>query len=176
MNIAQAVAPLKAQAIEAAAQYAVAYVERLMVRLEEAGWDLEIAAPTPRTNIGKAAYIQAKNKRNTMLSFTKEAGDRLICRRMGEPNIRVRNGEAITRFIEQTKQAAAAEFDAFVAKLNTKIGAHDDAILIEGANVWAHSILKVTKGQEIQKWKTQQILNISKLGNVFNQWPTRLVK
>lgn len=30
--------------------------------------------------------------------------------------------------------------------------------------------------EEIERWKTRQILNVSKLGKVFNQFPTRLLK
>jgi hypothetical protein len=31
----------------------------------------------------------------------------------------------------------------------------------------------VTKGGTVERWKTQQIVNVSRLGKLFNQWPTR---
>ena len=82
----------------------------------------------------------------------------------------------IDRFVAARKEQAAAEYDAFIAKLVKKIGPVVTAEL-DGNHVWSHSILTVVlKSGEQQRWKTQQITNISKYGKHFNQWPSRKMK
>ncbi|MNE44768.1 hypothetical protein D3C80_1390130 [compost metagenome] len=84
------------------------------------------------------------------------------------------NGCAL--FVKQAQENASAQYDAFIAKLEAKIGEVTAAIL-SGEHVWGHSILTVTKADgTTEKWKTQMIVNVSVLGNLFNQWPTRKVK
>ena len=83
--------------------------------------------------------------------------------------------EEIARFIKNSKEEAAAQYDAFVAKLIRKIGVVETAELT-GNHVWSYSYLNVTKADGTKEsWKTQMIVNVSKLGKLFNQWPTRKV-
>jgi hypothetical protein len=82
----------------------------------------------------------------------------------------------VRRFIKQRMEWAAADYDAFVIKLVKKIGEVKKAEL-HGNHVWGYSTLIVTiPDGEVQAWKTQQIVNHSKLGKPFNQWPTRRMK
>jgi len=85
----------------------------------------------------------------------------------------------VERFVERAQAQAAVEYDAFVCKLVNKVGAVVDAELI-GDHVWSYSVLRVTKREGVEtfveRWKTQQIWNVSVLGNHFPQWPTRLMK
>jgi hypothetical protein len=68
------------------------------------------------------------------------------------------------------------QYTAFIQKLEGKVGAHTAAAL-DGSHVWGFSILTVTKADgTVEKWKTEQIINVSVLGKVFNQWPSRKVK
>lgn len=84
--------------------------------------------------------------------------------------------ERVARYVKTAREDAAAQYEAFVAKLTVKIGAVETATLA-GRGVWSHSILTVTKSDGAREnWKTQMILNVSGLGKVFNQWPTRKVK
>lgn len=79
-------------------------------------------------------------------------------------------------YIGRAVEMAAFEYDMFVWKLNEKIGAHKAASL-EGSHVWAESTLTITKDDDSEeKWKTKSIINYSKYGNPFNQYPTRLIK
>lgn len=84
------------------------------------------------------------------------------------------NNEMIERFIDEVKEATGGSFDAYVAKLVAKVGDCDSAS-VEGY-LWQYSILTVTKGETVERWKTQQIVNVSCLGKAFNQWPTRKMK
>ena len=79
------------------------------------------------------------------------------------------------RFVQSAMEMAAAQYDAFVDQAGGKIGKCDAASLA-GSHVWGHSILTVAKGETVERWKTQQIVNQSVLGTVFNQWPTRKLK
>ncbi len=64
----------------------------------------------------------------------------------------------------------------FICKLVAKVGEVTEAS-IAGNHIWGESYLTVTTiAGAKQTWKTQQIVNVSVLGNYFNQWPTRLMK
>lgn len=61
-------------------------------------------------------------------------------------------------------------------KLEMKIGEHLTATL-EGNHVWGDSFITVEKANgENERWRTHTILNVSKLGLYFNQFPTRKIK
>lgn len=84
--------------------------------------------------------------------------------------------ELVEKFIQAAKADAAAQYEAFVAKLQQKIGEVKNATL-KGNHVWSYSILTVEKPDgTVEHWKTQMIINVSKLGKMFNQFPTRKVK
>ena len=79
----------------------------------------------------------------------------------------------VKKFIEQSIKDAEAQYDAFVIKLTEKIGVVNAAVL-DGNHVWSESVLTVTlPTSEEQKWHTKQIINFSKLGKLFFQWPSR---
>ena len=168
--IAEAIAPQKNEACERAA----ASVRARLIAIAESlvGSDLNVAAPMPNGNMSRKDYLQAR-------SFYSLA--RQVClivregRMMREPVMAVAvNLDGINRAANDAYEATAASFDAYVAKLISKVGDCDEAI-VDGS-LWNHSILTVAKGAAIERWKTQQIINVSVLGNLFNQWPTRLVK
>lgn len=80
------------------------------------------------------------------------------------------------QFAEKEAKAAGDSYDAWVYKLVQKIGKP-----VTGANVsgdpWSGSTITVTTNDgEQQRWKTQMIINTSKLGKQFNQFPTRRMK
>jgi hypothetical protein len=80
------------------------------------------------------------------------------------------------KFVQEARENAAFQYEAYVAKLNKKIGPAKSASLT-GNHVWGYSFLTVvTESGETQIWKTQMIVNVSKLGKLFNQFPTRKVK
>lgn len=171
--IEQAVAPLKDAAVDRARTEATKLIERLLKKLAENGWDLNLVAPVPRSSLSRQDYIRARSTRDLYQSITTHTQ---TSRRPSEPDIRARSADAESRFIQESVKDAAFQYDLFVAKLVKKIGAVQSARL-QGDHVWGHSILTVVldKG-EVQRWKTQQIVNVSSLGKLFNQWPTRKVR
>jgi hypothetical protein len=156
--IEQAVSHLKAAAQDRAEQYARKVVADVLADLAVKG-GLNEAAPVPRAwqapTATVAEYKAAQRKRDLYKRMLTEAGQ--------------------AHFITDARENAAAQYDAFVAKLNSKIGPVTSASL-QGDHVWGYSNLTVvTASGETQVWRTQQILNVSKLGTVFNQYPTRRV-
>lgn len=173
-----AVAPLRNDAIERAEQDALAYVERARADLEENGWDINKAAPYPMKAFGYTVdRYMAVFKYNNYHALTEQDPKLHYQSSNGRTPVFVVMPQAkIDRFVAARKEQAAAEYDAFVAKLVKKIGPVVTAEL-DGNHVWSHSILTVIlKGGEQQRWKTQQITNISKYGKHFNQWPSRKMK
>jgi len=166
--------PLKTAAVARATEEAEAIVERAKADLEKAGWNLSVLAPYPSGNMSRAAYQKARSKYGFFNRLTKNVSTGYS--RPGQPQIVEMSEEGVARFIQDNKDAAAAQYDAFIVKLTGKVGEVVKAELA-GNLVWSHSVLTVTKADgTIQKWKTQTILNQSVYGLVFNQYPTRLMK
>lgn len=186
--IRTAVEPQKADAQDRAEKYARETIEWVLARLEEHGWDLTKAAPYPSSNMRRAEYVRQKNTHNFFKSLTADGptpeGEK-PWHYSGKPCMVQRSPEAEAKFIAQARIDAAIQYEAFVAKLVAKIGDCISAKL-DGSHVWGFSILTVEKLERLgdgcqpinvrERWKTQQILNVSCLGKVFNQWPTRKLK
>ena len=172
-KIEAAVAHLRSEAIARAEKETQTLVDRMIQDLVAVDMDLDKAAPYPKANIDKAAYQQAMTRRSMFLNIARSVKH---TRRPSDPfTVEVTN-EAINRVLTQAAENAAAEYDAFVAKLIGKIGEVSEAELF-GNHVWGNSMLHVTKLDGTKEcWKTQMIINISKLGKLFNQFPTRKVK
>lgn len=172
-HVAQAVAHLKQAAQDAAEQAAHKAIEYGYHELEAHGWDLDAAAPLPNGFVGRAVYKQMQAKRDFLSSITTWTKPVI---RHGEPNIRKPSDMGVTNRLFQARELAGASYDAFVSKLEAKIGEHDACeLLVEGS--WGFSVLLVTLPcGTLQRWKTQMIVNCSSLGKLFNQWPTRLMK
>lgn len=174
MTIAEVVEPLRSRSVARAEQFARSYVNGLMVELEYAGGDAQVAAPYPSSSRStRNEYIAGVTKYKMVRRLTRPVGPQTY--RPSDPDIRTPDEGNIEAFVKEAREEADAQYSAFIAKLEAKVGAHSDAKLI-GDHVWGHSILTVDTPSGRQNWKTQQIINVSKLGKVFNQWPTREVK
>lgn len=171
-----AVMPLKEAALERAATEAAAVIGRVKAKLEEAGWNRDAVAPYPKSwNVSREEFHKNLGKYRLFCALTKLANSK-TCRRPNEPCIVEMSEEGIARFIKDAKENAATAYDLYVAKLVHKIGETTEAKL-EGNHVWGKSYLHVvTAAGSKECWKTQTIINVSKLGKLFNQFPTRKVK
>jgi len=126
--------------------------------------------------MGNREWKMQKARRDRFLSLvdSKSVYDRSM--QGGYREIYTRNEEKIAEFVSKAVEAAGAQYTAFIAKLEDKVGAHTAATL-EGSHVWGYSFLTVTKADgAVEVWKTQQITNVSVHGLLFNQWPSRKVK
>lgn len=173
-TIKEAVSPLKQAAEDRARSAITALIETTLADFAAAGNDLNAFAPYPNSGIGRKEYMIRLQRRKFVESITSSFKSSL---RFGEPYIRVPSTEGCERVINNTIEAAVAAYDAYVAKLESKIGAVTEANLSTIGGVWYDSKLTVVKlDNTTETWSTKCILNTSSLGKVFNQWPTRLLK
>jgi hypothetical protein len=169
--IEAAVSPLKEDAVKRAAQEAQKLVDHLTRRLAECENNADVLAPRPAYN--DSSYKEKSARRTLLNSLTVSLKGVLS---YNEPDIRAMDDKRISYFIDQAKLDAAAQYDAFVAKLCKKIW-HCESAELDGNHVWGYSILTVTYNSgTVERFKTQMIVNVSKHGKLFNQWPTRKVK
>lgn len=167
-----AIAPQKDAAVAHAMEFTR---ERLVewVKQFPVGSDLKDLAPYPNSfKMGRQEYIKAQARRSLamrVLTFAERGympHAPYIVTGVSE--------EGIERLCNEAGDEAAASFDAYVAKLTSKVGQCDQAG-VEGA-LWQRSRLSVRKGPVVEQWITQQIVNFSVYGKAFNQWPTRKCK
>jgi hypothetical protein len=171
--IAVAVAPLRADAMDAAETYAKKTVATVEKALEGCQWDRQDYAPYPRsTGMSRYDYQHAVSKYRLVAQLTVGY---LSSRSPKDADPCFISPEAVAKFIAECRADAAAQYDKFVAKLVSKIGDCDSATL-SGNHVWSFSELHVVKGATRETWRTQQITNCSVLGKYFPQWPSRQVK
>lgn len=187
MNLVeQAIAEIREQTVEHIVNQAQIQVNRILRTLEEANWDLEVVYPYPKSYGPNAVHDRKKYKsmldiHNFALRLTKtDKVKHPYCRKMNDPDYRVRNEDGIKHYMNTVREAADASFKSFVFKLTEKIGL-ENVVSVELDPIykwlWDYSILHVTRNDGAkEKWKTQIIVKTSCLGTVFNQWPTRKVK
>lgn len=178
--IGAAVQPLRAVAMDRAEKNARERIEADLKKLaEEFGGDAQKMAPYPNSlRTTREAYKAGVRFYHYIRSITKAApSEGYVSRRMGDPEMVVPNPERIEKAIADSRDMAAGQYDAFVAKLINKAGEHVTATL-EGDHVWGESFLTVTFAGDkpAEVWKTRQIWNVSKLGLHFPQWPSRKVR
>lgn len=185
--ITAAVMPLKTEAMERAKKVAQDFISQTMMDLEVHGWDLNKVAPYPASTLRRPAYMKAKRTRAIYESLTTRvamADDKPWYNPSRDPNIRAKDEAKCAQFISEAEADAGVQYMAFIGKLQSKVGPDVVEATLQGSHVWGYSTLTVKIIQEIdgafshrtERWRTHQIVNISKLGKVFNQWPTRKVK
>jgi len=134
------------------------YDERKQYLHDQGG--LEAVAPEPSIEMSREAYMQAKEEREFFKQFV------VLTRE---------------RYVENAGKAAHDDYMAWVNKMAAKIGKKvvEASMKIESwkktiRNPWMESTLVVTtEDGETQKWHTQMIINHSKYGKPFNQFPSR---
>lgn len=163
----QAVLPLKKMAMDRAEEGFREAVRSGMIRAEAKGFDLEKIAPYPEP-YDRDAHQAACLERSYYLSicdFVSKSGNHIV---LSPAKVEIE--------VDKARRSAAAQFEAYAAKLNAKINDKVHTAELAG-NPWFGSHLTVvTENKGTQVWHTQMILNVSKLGKLFNQFPTRLKK
>lgn len=173
--IEAAVAPIKTDALDRAEQDTREYLAGLIADLVTNDMNLTITAPRPRSTMERGAYQAASAKLSIFHQIT-ETISQASPREPNAPTIVKVRMDGIEKLVSKAREEAGVQYDAFVAKLVQKVGPVVSATL-NGNHVWGYSTLTVEKADgTVENWKTQQIVNVSKLGNLFNQWPTRKVK
>jgi len=171
--VGAAIWPLKLQAVQAAAKRARETIETMAEALKAAEWKIDAVAPRPDyrdANYRSKSMTRAHYESIFSVAYPRDYHSK-------EPAIASRNGKLEVKYISDAEKDAAYQYDLFVMKLVAKIGPDAVSATLQGDHVWSYSVLTVTmKDETVQRWKTQQITNCSKLGLWFPQWPSRLMK
>ena len=194
--ISKAVEPQRRAAVQKARDDAQKVVDKIHSHLAEHDWDLNQAAPRPHWRDQTSYQGQnALRKHQLYQSVTTHDGERndklgyadrnkhQFVKAVGSIKIHhpekgkvdrvIDNGK---KYVDEAESQAHAGYDAFIHKLHDKVGPHTSAELT-GNHVWGYSVLHIGHADGAkQKWKTQQIFKLSKLGKPHNQWPTRKIK
>jgi hypothetical protein len=136
--------------------------ERIAKTFESHDMNLDEMAPKPNINMSRGKYQATENYR----SFVKSLFDVDV-----EPYMK----KSITKknkYIDMIEEQARADYMAWIHKMIEKIGKPVVSATATG-NPWQNSRLLVnTNDGEEQIWHTQMIINSSKFGKLFNQFPS----
>lgn len=171
--VAAAVEPLRAAAILRAQDYTRDRIAHYKQQLAANGWDVNAVAPRPHSRMSRSAYAQA----GALRAFVTSIVDFVVAppaRTKDAPVIVEASPEREEHMINRAGRDASEDFDVYVNKLADKAGDGVVDAAITGCSLWEGSLLTVVYADRTTAvWKTQQIINISVLGKMFNQWPTR---
>jgi hypothetical protein len=177
-KIANAVAPMKALSVARAVEYANNRVNRTLEMLAENNWNIESVFPYPNGNMSRAGYMTAKSRYEFAQAITKKVDGQPLCHKRIDLETKVEpRQEGIDRHIKHVAEDAGLAFDAYVYKLNQKVGEVVEAEVTTSWDLWMDSSLSVVKADGTKEvWNTKCITNYSKFGMAFNQFPTRMKK
>ena len=169
--IADATHPMKIAAMEKSRKEAEEYLEKIKARLEKNDFDPYKVVPrppvqTPQTYDGGYAEKEANKNRYPYEQMVARNGSRYEWAE-----------NKAQRYIDNCVKGTSDHYDSYVSKMNNKIKNPVSAKFSWVSDVWGSSMLEVTLlDGTTEYWKTQIIVNVSKLGKLFNQWPTRRIK
>ena len=158
-------------------------LDEMLAKLAACGMDAEAAFPYPRsTRISRNDYIRGVSDYHFCIKYF-AATDNRTWRGDAEPRpvaLRTNSSELVEKeAAEYAKEATAS----FIHKIAGKMEAHAikaDLGEVTGCqhtgDLWAGSTVTYQTAKGEVHWHTQTIINISVLGKLFNQFPTRLIK
>jgi hypothetical protein len=165
-HVADAVAPLRAQAVKEALAHSNRLVEFVKAELARTGGDNQQTRDT-------TLPYSVDKKYRLLSSLTSEVGE-VVDGVYTKTD--VLDTRSVERLIKNGELDAVSQYDAFVWKLRGKIG-DVTAATLTGNYVWDYSILTVTREDgSTENWKTNMITNFSVYGKAFAQFPTRKMK
>lgn len=177
--VGRALHPQKVEAVARARQYAEETIAAVKADLEANGMKINAVAPRARYN-DYSRGREAINAKHSLYSSLTEGNDEVngYSVRCDHADYVVKmSARYIARFIENNERDAALQYDSFICKMVAKIGEGAVEAEIKGTHIWGYSFLTVVMADDSKEvWKTQQIVNVSKLGRLFNQWPSRKMK
>jgi hypothetical protein len=176
-QIENAVQPMKQLSIDNAVAYAQKRIDFVLEKIKESNWDRTEVAPYPNSNMNRAEYIKKQNFHYFVQKITEAKEGAEVSYKRNAPYYVQPSKDGIARFLKEVAEDAGASFDAYVYKLNEKVGKVLDAKVTTPWSLWMDSNLEVTKDDgSKQIWNTKCITNYSKYNKAFNQFPTRLSK
>jgi hypothetical protein len=173
----QTTTPMRLATIELAEQRTRARAASVYSRIASMGGDIHAAYPYPNPRLGDRAYHENKSAylfamSIVALDFTKNSP----IRHHTDPLFVVPCDDSLNKVVAEERKSADEQFEAYLVKLAGKTGPVANATLhASGAGVWEQSTLVVTRPDGTTAvFITKRIINVSKLGKLFYQWPTRM--
>lgn len=188
-----ALAPLKNSIKESVTAGLNATIARTYAKLEANNWDREAAFPYPSGHLSRANYKMAlsalgfakgwtvRGTDEEMCAAAKAAGTHFGSWKAPSPCHPIPAAELVEKVERMAEKEANAALASYVAKMTNKVAEHfPNKVLVaatfHGNNPWTSSTLSLTfDDQTTGALTTKMILNVSPLGTVFNQFPTRKV-
>ena len=174
--VATAVAPLEKAAVTMRKRWIAARIRMVRRALEACGGDLHEVVQAHEAIIG---YSLPRESRREFARFavdvTRPQASRPVTYGRRDPLYVEICPDCVRRVLAKGEAEARAQYQAYVAKLDAKVG-HCDTAELSGNAVWTFSVLTVHKGDTVERWQTRMILNVSRRGLPFNQWPTRKLR
>lgn len=173
--IKQVLAPLRKDAIALAEKEAAEHIKQVMEQLAKHDWNLYEAYPLAKSLWDKEAIrleIRYNFARKLVRSLVEDY-------RSGKYYSKVERCEKrCKKYIDDCISDAVIAYDAYVWKLESKIGRDDlFSAYLEGNHIWSESFLTIQRTNKTREtWKTQCITNRSKYDKFFPQFPTRKLK
>lgn len=189
-HIKAAIEPMRQQIEDAIFERMEAHNGRILETLAKNDWDANACYPYPKSYNRSEFGIQKANYDHARAITTEDEARFLAAtgrsyRNHNDPNFRKSKpaAELTANNRKKAKELADASVDGWVAKMMSKVESTEPGATIKGAQYsgstspWDFSVLTVnlTNGKT-QGWKTKMILNVSCLGKLFNQFPSRLLK
>jgi anion-transporting ArsA/GET3 family ATPase len=148
--------------VSKAEERALESYQRVLNRLEEHEMNIDSLAPQPHSRMSTGEYRAAQNYRAFINSLVVIDNGPFVKKSLAKK----------TKYIETVKQQAREDYLAWISKMIEKIGKPVVSAVATG-NPWQDSKLRVnTNDGEEQIWHTQMIINTSKYGKLFNQFPS----
>ena len=117
--IAQAINPSRAAAVDHAVRRAQNFVDVIKAELMDAGMNLDLVAPMANRQMSREEYRQTLAR----YDFVNRITTHPATRRRSDARIALGfNADGIAQFLSNIATDAAADFDAYVAKLESKVG------------------------------------------------------
>jgi hypothetical protein len=186
--VALAILPLKVHAMDDREKATRKRIAKLRAELEANDWQADKVAPYPLNSydfIAKGKYEFLHRICRTDYLKPSWSGVGADSRRTSYVTM---DDTLVEKYVQDRREEAAAEYEAYVWKLCAKTGdtvtaaelsaiRDEEMAKTDGYALWMYSILTVTKtGGTVERWKTKSILNHSKYGLPFRQWPSRKLK
>jgi hypothetical protein len=185
--ITEALKPIRDMIRDAAIKSMTHRLDSMTKKIEEADFDLKIAAPFPMgSRCSRQQYIQGKEQYDYARSITVRDEERSpCCPSMFAPNfvhmkdraeLEASNARAAEKHADESLISYAHKL---AAKIVEKVGDKNviDCAYHGATNPWVASQIVFTFDDATSAtFTTSMILNCSCLGKLFNQFPTRLKK
>jgi len=149
-------------------------------RLGECDFDFAAAYPYPQSTGDYRAYRQQVAQRSAASRYVKTDSSRPSYQGGRNHQYVLMRPDLDEYIVKEAEQAAESMLASYAAKLASKIADRGGDHVVErilydgGASPWAHSkiVVYLDDGRRLV-FRTRVIINVSKYGKLFNQWPTR---